>query len=488
MNLVDAILANADRRPDWPALEHRGAVLTYVALAEQVEDRARRLYAAGLREGELVGLSMQDTIDYVVAMLALFRVGAVLLPVDVRWTAAEKEHVLGFFQASALLVDEAVPGLHGVRQVPVADLQPASHAPEWPHDPDAPLLLSLSSGTTGIPKGPRLSSRQFQARLMAEWIGLGFLSSDRFLCATPLYFGGGRGFTLSHLVGGATTVLHPPPYDAADLPAVIERERITSLFLVPTLLRRLAAGDEAGRADLGRLRLLISSGSALHPEERARVMATLTPNFYNLYASTEGGSIAMLTPDAPPDASSSVGRSAPMSRFEVVDDDGAPVPPGVTGHIRQRAPWLPDGFWANPEASAAAFRDGAYYPGDMGCVDPRGYLTITGRSKDMIIRGGVNIYPNEIERVLLTHPAIAEAAVIGIPSPEFGEEVAAFIVLRAPVEHDALRAHCRESLASYKVPRVLRAIDDMPKNSAGKVQKAGLARLLETTQPGRTPP
>jgi acyl-CoA synthetase (AMP-forming)/AMP-acid ligase II len=478
MNLVDVILCNADRRPEWPALEQDGQSLSYAALRDGVEHRARRLHAAGIGPGMLVGLSMRDTIDYVVTMLALFRTGAVLLPVDVRWTAAEKGHVLAFFKAEALLVDTPVDGL-AVRQLVAEALPaPAIGSIEWPHDPDAPLLLSLSSGTTGIPKGPRVTHRQFQARMMAEWIGLGFLSSDRFLCATPLFFGGGRGFTLSHLVGGATTVLHPPPYDAALLPQVIEAQRITSLFLVPTIMRRLISGPEAGQADLSTLRLLISSGSALHPEERARVMTTLTAGFYNLYASTEGGSISMLTPDAPDSASDSVGRSAVSSHFEIVDDAGAAVPAGTVGHIRQRAPWLPDGFWNNPEETARYFRDGAYYPGDMGYADPAGYLHITGRSKDMIIRGGVNIYPNEIERVLLTHPAVSEAAIVAWPSAEFGEEVAAFVSLRAEATPDALRLHCRASLASYKVPRMVFVLDDLPKNSAGKVQKPILAQRL----------
>lgn len=478
MNLVDAVLANAARRPDWPALEQAGAVMSYADLRHAVDGRARRLRAARVMPGDLVGVAMRDTIDYVVTMLALFRCGGVMLPVDVRWTPAEQGHVLEFFGAAALLVDEPVDGLT-VRQIAIGALpEPIAGPIDWPHDADAPLLLSLSSGTTGIPKGPRLSSRQFQARLMAEWIGLGFLSSDRFLCATPLYFGGGRGFTLSHLIGGATVVLHPPPYEASELPLVVAQERITSLFLVPTILRRLAMGEEAGRADLSRLRLLISSGAALHPEERARVMTTLTPGFYNLYASTEGGSISVLTPDAPNDAAGSVGRSAVMSAFEIVDEAGAAVPAGTAGHIRQRAPWIPEGFWNNPEETAKSFRDGAYYPGDMGFVDISGFLHITGRSKDMIIRGGVNIYPNEIERVLMVHPAVTEAAVVAWTSAEFGEEVAAFVTLLTPVDPEALRRHCRDSLASYKVPRAVFVVNDMPKNSAGKVQKVILAQGL----------
>lgn len=475
--LTDLVLHNALRRPHHPALEHDGATLSYAALAETVERRARQLRAAGLQPGVLAGLAMADSIEYVVTMLAVFRTGAVMLPVDVRWTVAEKAAVLGFFAATVLLVDSPDRAL----QIPqsVAAALPPGPAVDWPNDPDAPVLLSLSSGTTGIPKGPRITHRQWLMRLGAEYVGLGFLHSDRFLCATPLYFGGGRGFTMAHLLGGATVVLHPPPYDAAGLPAAIERHRITSLFLVPTILRRLAAGPELDGADLGALRLLISSGSALHAEERDAVMRRLTPNFYNLYASTEGGSISMLTPDVTGDAIASVGRPAVSSRFQVVDEADRPLPAGAVGHIRQSSPWLPDGFWNNPEESARSFRDGWYYPGDMGLVDEQGFLFITGRSKDMIIRGGVNIYPNEVERVLLAHPAIAEAAVVAWPSREMGEEVAAFVTLRFPIDAEALRLHCRASLAAYKVPRAVFPIDDMPRNSAGKLLKPALATRLD---------
>ena len=170
-----------------------------------------------------------------------------------------------------------------------------------------------------------------------------------------------------------------------------------------------------------------------------------------------------------------------MSSFEIVDDADRVLPTGEIGHIRQRAPWLPDGYHDNPEASAAAFRHGCYYPGDMGRVGQDGCLYITGRSKDLIIRGGVNIYPDEVERVLLGHAEVLEAAVVGWPSAEFGEEVAAFVTTRGPIDEAALRAHCKAQLASYKVPRGFFAIADMPKNSAGKVVKA---RLRERLTPG----
>ena len=482
MNLVDVILANADRRPDHPALEHGDRIVTYAALREDVLTVALRLRAAGVRDGELVGVAMDDTIDYVLAMLALFRLGAIMLPVDVRWTVVEKAGVLSFFKAGVVLVDEPVADLTASRQLVFAELpEPAPPPATWPGDLHSPLLLSLSSGTTGIPKGPRVAHGQFLMRQLSEWVSLGFLSSDRFLCATPFYFGGGRGFTLGHLIGGATVVLHPPPYDPEHLASKIERSRITTTFLTPTLLRRLLAVAPSFETELKRLRLLISSGAALHPEERHRIRRQITPDFINLYASTEGGAISLLTTDIEGESAGSVGRPALMSNFEIVDDADHVVPVGEIGHIRQRAPWLPDGYYGNPEATAAAFRQGCYYPGDMGRVGQDGCLYITGRSKDLIIRGGVNIYPDEIERVLLGLADVLEAAVVGWPSAEFGEDVAAFVTTQGPMNESALRAHCKGQLASYKVPRGFFAIPEMPKNSAGKVVKARLREQLPPT-------
>ncbi len=275
MNLVDVILANADRRPDHPALEDGDRVVTYAALRRDVLGVALRLRAARIREGDLVGVAMGDTVDYVIVMLALFRLGAVMLPVDIRWTVAEKARVLGFFKAGTVLVDGPVAELADMRQMVFAELPEPAPVPEtWPGGLHAPLLLSLSSGTTGIPKGPRVTHGQFLMRQLSEWVSLGFLSSDRFLCATPFYFGGGRGFTLGHLIGGATVVVYPPPYDPDHLASKIEQSRITTTFLTPTILRRLLAVAPDHETELKRLRLLISSGAALHPEERHRIQTS----------------------------------------------------------------------------------------------------------------------------------------------------------------------------------------------------------------------
>jgi acyl-CoA synthetase (AMP-forming)/AMP-acid ligase II len=270
---------------------------------------------------------------------------------------------------------------------------------------------------------------------------------------------------------------------------IVDAERITSVFLVPTLLRRLLAAceDRSGAAFPG-VRRLISSGSILHSRERDLIRRKLTPEFYNFYASTEGGGVSVLGPDDPDTVSGSIGRPVFGTEVDLVDTDHNPVPAGEVGAIRYRGGTVADGFYRAPEASAEAFRDGWYYPGDLGRYDPDGYLYLVGRAKDMIIRGGINIYPFEIEQLLLSHPDIAEVAVVAWPSPDLGEEVAAFVVPKDPtsaLDPGALTDFCRSSLAPYKVPRAFFATDEMPKNAMGKILKPALAKLLPENPPKR---
>jgi acyl-CoA synthetase (AMP-forming)/AMP-acid ligase II len=185
-----------------------------------------------------------------------------------------------------------------------------------------------------------------------------------------------------------------------------------------------------------------------------------------------------LRPEHPYEKGGSVGLPVYMNEVQVVDGNDQRVPSDTVGRIRQRAPWIPKGFHNDPEASADAFRDGWYYPGDLGRLDAAGFLTITGRSKDMLIRGGVNIYPAEIEAVLCEHAAVVDAAVVGRPHAELGEEPVAFVVTNASVETDELIAHCRRSLAPYKIPVAIHYLADLPKTSGGKVLKAQLTERL----------
>lgn len=481
-NITEKLSYHAWRRPDHPALIDRDRVIDYRSLDSLVRKTATQLRKRGVKERDIVGLAMTDTPEHLIALLGLIRMGAVLLPMDCRWTDAEKRNVTQFFGAAGAFSD--LGPIEGVRSFVVDDewledrrkIAPDEH---FPNDAEAPIWLSLSSGTTGIPKGPMLSHRQVTLRFLCQAVTLGFCERDTHILATPLYFGGGRGFSMGHLMLGGTVDFFPPPYQPMQLVEAVRQRQPQSLFLVPTLLRRLLELPFDDGPLFPNLRVLISSGSMLHAAERDKVRAQLSPNFVNLYSSTEGGAVSTLPASAGPDKSGSVGRAAFMNEFEIADENDRPLPTGQIGRIRQRAPWVPDGFYNNPEETKKYFKDGWYYPGDLGRVDDEGYLYIVGRTKDMIIRGGINIYPAEIEAVLNNHDSVHDAAVLPWPSREMGEEVAAFVVTGAhTMDEQSLREHCRASLAPYKVPKRIFFVEQFPKSPLGKILKAELAKQL----------
>ncbi len=483
-NITETLPLNAKRRPDHPALVLGERALTYGELAPLVARTAAHLAGLGARRDDLVGVALKDSIEHVVAMLAIARLGAAILPIDWRWAQQEKQRLVDFFAPRLVLTEPDAQALPPFARAAVdaawhaaVARQDAATAPRC-SDPDAPLLLSLSSGTTGRPKGPMLTHRLLQNRFLQHWAVLSFHEQDRHLVSTPLYFGGGRVFALSHVFVGATTVLLPLPYQPEELIATVRRDRITTMFIVPTMLRRLMEMPDADAPLLAGPRYVISGGAALRPAERLEALRKVSPNLVNYYSSSEGGAVSLLLPEHGGEAANSVGRPVFMTEVEVVDDDDGPLAPGATGHVRYRGPGVPSALYRDAEQSAAMFRHGWFYPGDLGLIDAQGFLHLTGRAKDMIIRGGVNIYPQDIERVLAAAPGVHDVAVVGWPSRAFGEELAAFVVRRGDVAETALLARCKAELASYKVPRGIFFVDALPKNSSGKVLKASLVEKL----------
>jgi len=464
------------------ALVQGDRVVTYGELDPLVRRTAAHLHSLGLGEGDVAGVALKDGIDHLVVLAALARAGIVILPLDWRWTPAEQASVATHFGAKLVLVEPGRPQPEDQQCVAVdagwdRAVAVANPARDFP-DGDLPLVMSLSSGTTGRPKGPRIRHSQFLARFRVMWINLGCNSQDRFLSATPLYYGGGRTFALLMLHSGATVFMLPPPHEPADLCAAVAQHRISALFLVPTLIRRLLALPDETLERLRSLRLLVSSGSALHPDERRVIRARVCPGFIEYYSSTEGGGVSFLTADDPEEFGDSVGRPVFGVEVECVDEQHRRLPPGEVGRIRYRGPAVADSFWNDPEATRESFRDGWWYPGDLGTLDESGYLHLKGRAKDMIIRGGVNIYPAEVEAVLQSHPAVADSAVVGWPSREFNEEVAAFVVLKGAATPAELRELCRARMAPYKVPREVFVVPEFPRNALGKVIKTELSARL----------
>ena len=485
MNITETFAHHARAVPDRPAIVHGDRVLLYRDLDPLVSRTAAHLYSLGLAPGDVAGVALKDSIEHLAILCAMARAGIVILPLDWRWTPAEQERVVAHFGAERVLMEPGKPALQKFSCIFISEdlfslVEKQQTGLRFPEG-DLPLLMSLSSGTTGRPKGPRIRHSQFLARYRVFWINLGFNSQDRFLSATPFYYGGGRTFPLTMLYSGGTVFMLPPPYEPEELCEAVRKHRISALFLVPTLIRRLLALSEAQLAPIRSLRLLLSSGSALHADER-RTLRALCPGFIEYYSSTEGGGVSYLTSEDPEAFNDSVGRPVFGVEVQCVDDMHEPQAPGTVGRIRYRGPAVADGFWNDPEASRESFRDGWWYPGDLGMLDEHGYLYLKGRAKDMIIRGGVNIYPGEVEAALQSHPAVADCAVVGWPSREFNEEVAAFVILKGAAQEGKLAAElrelCRGRMASYKVPREVFVVKEFPRNALGKVIKADLSSKL----------
>ncbi|PWS35228.1 hypothetical protein DFH01_23270 [Falsiroseomonas bella] len=480
MSLADALDIHAKARPTHPALIDGALRLTHAEFCTRVRRMAAWLTGLGLPADRPVGVCLHDTAQHVVALYALARAGIAILPLDVRWTTEEQRNVATHFGASLVLVEPDMPALPGLDcLVPEEAPDAVAAVMRFPSDPGLPFVLSLSSGTTGRPKGPLITHAHFLARFRTHWINLGLNGRDRFVSATPLYFGGGRTFAMSVLYSGGTVILRPPPCGPEELIACVAAERATSLFLVPTQFRRLLALDDAALAPLRGLHLLLSSGAPLSAEERVAIRDRLCPNFFEYYASTEGGGVSLLAPEDLGAHGGTVGRPVFGVEVEVVDEAGRPLPAGETGLLRYRGPGCATAYHRDDDASAEAFRDGWFHPGDLASVDAEGFVTLRGRQKDMIIRGGINIYPADIEAVLNAHPDVAESAAVGIPSAEFGEEIAAFVRLERPASPEALLGFARDRLPRPKWPLRVVVVDELPRNSAGKVLKRELAQRLQ---------
>jgi long-chain acyl-CoA synthetase len=458
--LVEAV---ARRRPDATALRWDGGSLTYRALLTAVKEFAEHLAARGVRPGHRLALAIPNRPDFVVALLGGLAAGATVAPLDVLLKDEERAAIVTDLEP-VLLVETAIGGDL------VEQMLPGARAAEA-----APALVLYTSGSTGRPKGSLLShaALEFANR---SWAGpvMGLREDDVVLAALPLAHSFGlNGALLAPLLVGATVrLVERFVPDAVD--GVLRADRVTVLPAVATMFHRLLELPGFGGAP--GLRLAVS-GAAPCPWDLAEAWRTRTGvRIVRGYGMTELFRPLSYLAAEPTDHPDCVGCPVPGVEIRLIDDEGAETKPGEIGELLIRTPAAMDGYLGSPEETRAVLRDGWFHTGDLARVTGDGYVAIAGRKRERILRGGYSIFPAEVEGVLLAHPAVAEAAVVAVPHPDLGEEVAAFVALRPglPAEADELIGWCRERLAGFKYPRRITLVSALPRSATGKVLKAKL--------------
>lgn len=475
--------------PEHPALLAEGVRWSFAELDAQVSMLARKLAGWGVRAGERVALLLQNSPGYAALLHAAPRLGVVLVPLNTRLAAPELAWQLADSGAHALIFDapntqlaEAACAQAGapIRAADLAALQQLA-APEFvPHDTiDLAALFAIiyTSGTSGRPKGAMLSYGNVWWSAIGSALNLGTHTNDHWLAAMPLFHIGGLSIVLRAAIYGCTATIHPG-FDVAAVHQAIDETGITIVSVVSAMLQRLL--DARGMQPYPPTLRCMLLGGGPAPQPLLAACAARGLPVVQTYGLTEAASqVATL---APADALRHLGSAGrPLLPTELrIEQEGAPAPPGTVGEIVVRGPTVMLGYINAPEAGAQALRGGWLHTGDLGYLDDQGYLYVVSRRSDLIIAGGENIYPAEIEAVLLAHPAIAEAAVVGVPDARWGAVPVALVAPRAGFAPpaDELIAFCRARLAGYKVPRAVRFVGALPRNAAGKLLRDAARAIM----------
>lgn len=470
-----------DRRaandPYGPAVADTRQQLTNAALRDRVHAAAHQLCDLGIGPGDVVAVKLRNRIEFVVVLFAAWRVGAVVTPINPSLTDDEVTRQLADSAARLMVLDDDATTAADVAILSVADLATDPAGPtQLPHEDAAALaLLIYTSGTTGTPKGVMLDHANLDAMADMGARALHIGSADRCLLVLPLFHVNGIVVSVvTPLLAGASVVI-AERFNPATFFAVIEREKPTYFSAVPTIYTMLAALPADVAPDTSSIRFAICGAAPASAELLARFETRYGFPLIEGYGLSEGTCASTINPPDDPRAGT-VGKPFPGQRIRIVDSSGADVPVGTDGEVLIAGPNVMRGYLGRPQDTARTIVDGWLYTGDIGHLNADGYLTLAGRSKDMIIRGGENIYPREIEDVLASDPTILEAAVIGAPDDKWGEVVIAYVAPRpgATVDTDALRALCARRLAGYKRPTTILVVDAIPKNPVGKTDKTRL--------------
>jgi len=515
MNTGDLLTNAARSYPEHAAFVFLDAPRTYRESGTRADGFARALLARGLHRGDRVAIYLRNCPEYLEVAFAILKAGGVVVPLNAKFTPDEVDWHLTDSGATVLLTDpEGLTSLGSVRPGwvvchdrhgmlgaaddlldDVIDAHPGDAFGSVPVDPDDLAWLAYSSGTTGRPKGAMLTHGGLIYQCLTTLADVERMEQHQVgMHAAPLSHGSGHN-GLAFTMKACTQVIHQPwGFDPALLLEQVERYRVAAMFLVPTQIKLIVEHPDLVKRDTSSLQWVCYGGAPMYREDQKRALRALGPVLVQIFGQAESpmsGTVLTREEHCIDDGSGrerSVGRVRTGMELRILDADGTELPPGAAGEICLRGPTLMAGYWQRPEATAETLAGGWLHTGDVGMVDEHGYLFILDRLKDMIISGGLNVYPHEVEDVLLTHPAVAEACVIGVPDEKWGEAVRAVVVATPGTSIDPaeLIAFSGQHLAGYKKPKAVDVVDALPRTAYGKVAKrevrapywAGLGRTI----------
>jgi long-chain acyl-CoA synthetase len=510
MNLANLLLRSARSAPENPAVSHGNRVwASYDQLQRRVEGLAADLRGTfGLRPGDRVALAMSNCPQYLEVAYAAWYAGLAAVPMNAKLHPRELEYILENSGARVCFVTdelaESVAGLRGnlpalerIIDVGSADyrkLGMGGRAIDMrASDPADVAWLFYTSGTTGRPKGVMITHRNLLSATLSYFAAVDSVGpGDCVLHAAPMSHGSGL-YNFPHVLAGANQVIpESGHFEAAEIFDLCSAWKGMAMFAAPTMVNRLVAHARTHSPSLDGLKTIVYGGGPMYLQDIRQALEVMGPRFVQIYGQGEAPmTITSLTRQHINNAThprheqrlSSVGVAQPTVQVRVADADDRSLPAGEIGEILVRGDVVMRGYWENPQASAETLRNGWLHTGDVGAFDEEGFLTLRDRSKDMIITGGSNVYPREVEEVLLRHPAVSEVSVVGRVSQEWGEEVVAFVVTRVGLKLDEreLDDLCLEHIARFKRPKSYRFVPELPKNNYGKVLKTVLREQLERT-------
>ena len=508
MYLTAGLHRSVQKHPDKTATVTGSRRQTFQQLAQRVAQTAGALQALGMQPGERLSVLAQNSDRMMELLLAGWWAGLVVNPINTRWSAGEVSYALRDCAASALAVDDALwpvapsleadlPALrHRLYMGQVATpagyqllealVQQAPVVEDVRSAPDTLAAIVYTGGTTGFPKGVMLSHGNFWASLVGRMAEIPNPPEFVTLLTSPMFHVAGLGRMLGQTIVGGTCVT-VPVFQPQAVVAKMAKEQVSDLVIVPSMLQMLLEAEGFNPQVLPGLQRILWGAAPITVPLLQRAMATFPAvEFIHAYGMTEtAASVSVLRLSHTPEFLGSerirsAGQAGLSAEIRIADEQGQEVPRGTPGEIWIRGPMVMQGYWGRPQETQQAVRDGWLRTGDGGTMDQDGYLYVIDRIKDMVIPGGENVYPAEVENVLCSHPAVQACAVIGVPHEKWGEAVHAVVVLRTGAQATAadLDAHCRSQIGAYKCPKSFEFRDQLPMTAAGKVQKTALRKSV----------